>query len=195
MIDEVLLPSTKEERAALPPVRRRGPKTSARGLLGLALVGGVTTVALLLGRAMKTRTTTLWYRTLRKPSWTPPDAAFGVVWPVLYAFSGLSAWRVWRAPPSRRRSVALGLWGAHMMTNSAWTPLFFGQKEPALALLDILGNLTSAAAFARVAGKIDKGAARMMGPYLAWVGFASTINASIVGHNTNGPFARLGLPG
>lgn len=194
LVDDLLF-ETKGEGGAPSPVAPRGGRTRMRSLLGLSLLGGATIVAFLLGRAEMTRSTRLWYRTLKKPSWTPPETAFGIVWPVLYVMTALSGWRVWRAAASRRRSIALGLWAAHMVTNGAWTPIFFGKKEPALALLDIGGNLASAAAYSRVAGKIDKVAGWMMVPYVAWVAFASTINGSIVRHNANGPFARMKIAG
>jgi tryptophan-rich sensory protein len=79
-----------------------------------------------------------------------------------------------------------------MATNAAWTPLFFGQKRPRAALLDIGGNVTSAASYAAAAGQIDRTAGLLMIPYVAWVGFASSINASVVRHNGSGLLARLG---
>jgi tryptophan-rich sensory protein len=164
-----------------------------RSLLGMALIGGATIGALLLGRSVMKRSTRVWYRTLKKPSWTPPSKAFGIVWPVLYALSGVSAWRVWRSSPSKERTAALGLWASSIATNAAWTPLFFGKKKPAAALVDLKANLGSAAGYALAAGKIDRTAGLLMLPYLAWVTFAGTINSSVVQHNASGPFARLGF--
>src|SRR5688572_21035423 len=51
-----------------------------------------------------------WYRTLRKSRLTPPDAAFGPVWTLIYALESVSAVRVGRAAPSPERSRALALW-------------------------------------------------------------------------------------
>jgi tryptophan-rich sensory protein len=149
-------------------------------------------VSALAGRSLMKATTKLWYRTVKKPSWTPPDRVFGLVWPVLYGLSAYSGWRIWRSPESKERSRALGLWAAQMATNAAWTPLFFGQKRPRAALADIGGNVTSAASYAFAAGQIDRTAGLLMLPYVAWVGFASSINASVVRHNGSGLFARLG---
>ena len=174
-------------------LERAGRRIHPRSLLGMALIGGATIGAMLLGRTVMKRRTKIWYRTLNKPSWTPPQKAFGIVWPVLYALSALSAWRVWRSPPSKQRTAALGLWACQIATNAAWTPLFFGQKKPGTALVDLKANLGSAAGYALSAGKIDRTAGFLMLPYLAWVTYAGTINASVVRHNASGPFARLGF--
>jgi hypothetical protein len=41
-----------------------------------------------------------WYEDLRKPAWRPPNAAFPVVWTVLYILIAIAGWRVWeRASP------------------------------------------------------------------------------------------------
>ena len=41
-----------------------------------------------------------WYRSLRKPGWTPPNWVFGPVWSVLYIMIAVAGWLVWRADPS-----------------------------------------------------------------------------------------------
>lgn len=166
-----------------------------RDAVGVVLIGGATLAAALIGHTVVNRTAKLWYRTLKKPSWTPPDQAFGVVWPVLYALSAVSAWRIWRSPPSRERSAALGFWVSQMATNAAWTLIFFGRKKPVSALADLKANLASAVGYALAAGKVDRTAGLLMVPYVGWVTFAGSINTSIVRHNASGVFARLGFRG
>ncbi|MBX3199832.1 MAG: tryptophan-rich sensory protein [Labilithrix sp.] len=163
--------------------RRRPFGIHPRSLLGIALIGGATLTALFLGRVAMKRGPKRWYRSLAKPPWTPPDRVFGLVWPLLYTLSAASAWRVWRAPPSKQRSAALGIWATQIATNAAWSPLFFGKRKPAAALADLSANLGSAAGYALAARKVDGTAGLLMLPYVAWVTFAGTINASVVRHN------------
>jgi translocator protein len=120
-----------------------------------------------------------WYRGLSKPRATPPGRTFGIVWPVLYAASAVSAWRVWRTPRTASRTGALALWGAQLVTNAAWTPLFFGAKRTRLALADLGLLAASLAGFAAITRKVDRTATWLTMPYLAWVGFAGYLNASI----------------
>ena len=42
-----------------------------------------------------------WYRSLRKPRWTPPDRIFGPVWTILYTQMAVAAWLVYRAVAKR----------------------------------------------------------------------------------------------
>ena len=166
-----------------PSVDRRPLRIHPRSLLGITLIGGATIAAALLGRVVVKQASRRWYRRLEKPSWTPPEKAFALVWPMLYTMSAASAWRVWRSPPSKVRSVALGMWAVQIMTNAAWVPIFFGKKKPGLALVDLEANLGSAAGYAFAASKVDKAAGVLMVPYVGWVVFLGMINASVARHN------------
>lgn len=126
----------------------------------------------------------LWYRTLNKPAFTPPDKAFPIVWTTLYALMAWSGWRVWRSRPSVRRSVGLALWNAQLAANAEWSKLFFGEQEPALALADTLLLDSLIAAYIATVRGVDRNAARVFMPYLVWVTFATLLNAEIVRRNS-----------
>ncbi len=118
-----------------------------------------------------------WYRTIAKPSWTPPDAVFGPVWTVLYIMMAVAAWLVWRTGDQVR--PALILFFVQLALNLAWTLLFFAARSPGLALIEVvflwLGVLfTMLAFFAR-----SRAAGWLFVPYLAWVSFAAVLNAAI----------------
>lgn len=125
----------------------------------------------------------LWYRVLRKPPLQPPNRVFGPVWSVLYGAIAYSGWKVWRAPKSPERSRALALWAAQLGLNGAWTPLFFGARRPKLALADLAALDAAATAYAAAAAEVDRTAALVVAPYLAWLGFATYLNAEIVARN------------
>ena len=118
-----------------------------------------------------------WYRTIAKPSWTPPDYVFGPVWTVLYIMMAVAAWLVWKTRD--RVTPAMTLFYVQLALNLAWTLLFFGAQSPGLALIEVAFLwtgvlLTMLAFFGRhsVAGWLFV-------PYLAWVSFAAVLNAAI----------------
>ncbi len=61
-----------------------------------------TTVAAAIG-SVATGSGQDWYDRLDKPSFTPPDATFGIVWTVLYVLIALAGWLTWRASSSSWR--------------------------------------------------------------------------------------------
>lgn len=124
-----------------------------------------------------------WYRDLNKPSFTPPDAAFPIVWTALYAMIAWSGWRVWSAAPSRERNAALRLWVSQLAENAQWSKLFFGQHNPALALGDIVALEGTIMTYISAARKVDRAAGNAFIPYAAWVAFATVLNAEIVRRN------------
>lgn len=155
-----------------PPSRARAPFALAGFVLGCLLVGGLAGLSTVDG----VRT---WYRTIPKPSWTPPDAVFGPVWTTLYVAMGVAAWRVWRRGPSPRVSRALGLFALQLALNAAWSPIFFGLHRPGLAL-GVIGALDVALAATSVASwRVDRVGALLLAPYLAWCLFATALNAAI----------------
>jgi translocator protein len=152
---------------------------NSRSLLALVAFGAATAGAAWYG-ARYNGNRDAWYQELDKPSFTPPDAVFPVVWTALYAMIAWSGWRIWSAAPSRERNKALRLWISQLAANARWSKLFFGKHRPRLALADILaldGTITSYIAAAR---KVDRAAANAFIPYGAWVAFATVLNAEIV---------------
>ena len=121
-----------------------------------------------------------WYRALAKPAFQPPAWLFGPVWTLLYALMGVAAWRIWRQGahhPGVR--LALVLFAVQLALNAAWSPVFFGAQQVGAALVVIvllcLVLVPTVAAFAR----LDRPAAGLLLPYLAWAIFAAVLNAAI----------------
>jgi len=121
-----------------------------------------------------------WYADLAKPFFVPPSWAFGVVWPILYAMMGISVFLIWsRGTTERRVRVALGLFALQLVLNGLWTPIFFGLRMMALALIEIVLLWMVILMTTRAFWRISKTAAYLLLPYLAWVGFAIALNAAL----------------
>jgi benzodiazapine receptor len=121
-----------------------------------------------------------WYAQLSRPSFTPPDWTFGVVWPALYVIMGISAFLIWNKGLERSKvKVALGIFAVQLILNGLWTPIFFGLHLIGLALVEIVmlwgAILLTILAFWRV----SKTAALLLVPYILWVSFAVLLNASL----------------
>lgn len=125
----------------------------------------------------------LWYRLLRKPPQTPPDAVFGWVWPVLYALTAYSGYRTWQHRREQGAGGAWAFWGMQLAANASWSPLFFGKHRARWALGALGINFVSLAAYTWRASKVDRPAGWAMAPYLAWLAFAGTINLGVVRRN------------
>jgi tryptophan-rich sensory protein len=120
-----------------------------------------------------------WYRGLQKPDWSPPGSVFGPVWTVLYSLMGVSAWLVATGGRDDGRRAALAAFGSQLALNAAWTPIFFGLRRPGLALIEI-GAMWVAIAVTTVLFLRQRVlAGLLLLPYLAWVSFATLLNAAI----------------
>ena len=120
-----------------------------------------------------------WYQSLAKPSWTPPGWVFGPVWTTLYVAMGVAAWRIWRAGGWNLHRAALAVFVSQLALNFAWSFVFFGAQQVGWALVDIAALWVSIVLTIRLFGRIDRGAAWLLTPYLAWVSFAAALNAAI----------------
>lgn len=129
-----------------------------------------------------------WYPALAKPVWTPPDAAFPIVWTALYAMMGVSAWLVWHrlADPGEARHgqgfarwLPLCIFLLQLGFNFLWSLLFFGLRSPALGVGDITLLLVAIVATIVAFRRVSPVAAWLMLPYLLWVGYATALNLAI----------------
>ncbi|HMM66347.1 MAG TPA: tryptophan-rich sensory protein [Dokdonella sp.] len=117
-----------------------------------------------------------WFAALEKPTFNPPGWVFGPAWTTLYILMAVAAWRVYR---KRGFDLAIGAWLAQLAVNAAWTPLFFGLHRIDLALVDILVLDALVVATIALFWRRDRIAAGLMLPYLAWIAFATVLNASL----------------
>jgi benzodiazapine receptor len=119
-----------------------------------------------------------WYRSLNRPTWSPPSWVFAPVWTALYALMGVAAWLVAGGRRDGRRG-ALAAFGTQLVLNAMWTPIFFGLRRPGLALVEIGATFVAVAATTALFLRQRLVAGVLLLPYLAWVGFATLLNAEI----------------
>lgn len=128
-----------------------------------------------------------WYYALKQPAWKPPDAAFGVIWSLIFtlcAISGALAWRAARTEGLRRRVWVL--FGANAVLNIVWSALYFKLHRPDWALIEVALLWLSIAALIVGLWRISRWASALLVPYLVWVSIASALNLATV--QLNGPF-------
>ena len=177
----------QSSRPALPRAPARstypgGGAPSARPLSTLAALG---TVGLLLGvSALVGRRNApdpshpgirRWYRRLDKPGYTPPDAAFGAVWPVLETGLAVGGYRLLRRPSGTKRNTAIGLWLLNTAMVGGWTQLFFREKRLGASATASGAMVATGAAYVAAAAKVDRPAAAAAVPFVAWLGFATLL--------------------
>ena len=137
--------------------------------LGIGALGGMVRVASI----------DAWYAGLAKPWFHPPDEVFAPVWTVLYVLMAVAAWRVWRAADRDTTRGPLTLFALQLALNLGWTVVFFGLQKIGAAVATIVvldvGVVVTTLAFRTV----DRLAALLMVPYLAWVAFATVLNIAL----------------
>lgn len=134
------------------------------------------TLALGTGSGLVAAGTADQYGHLERPSWAPPAWVFGPVWTVLYVLVGVAGF------VSHRHSgwtLPTLLWTLQLLLNLLWTPLFFGLGLRGWALVDLCALLLATLATIAATWLRARPAALLLLPYLAWVGFATALNAAV----------------
>jgi benzodiazapine receptor len=116
-----------------------------------------------------------WYKRLDKPSYTPPDAAFGAVWPILETGLAVGGYRLLRQPAETPRNLAVGLWLLNTAMVGGWTELFFRKKKLGTSAVASAAMIVSGTGYVAAAAKVDRTAAATAVPFVAWLGFATLL--------------------
>ena len=122
-----------------------------------------------------------WYPTIEKPIFNPPNWVFAPVWTLLFILMGIAAGRVWNQLETNKVLVKKGLlfFAVQLALNALWSYLFFGLQNIFLALIEIILLWLVIYETYLIFKKIDKKASYLLLPYLACVGFATILTASI----------------
>ena len=125
-----------------------------------------------------------WYDKLNKPSATPPNLIFPIIWTILYAMIGTAFYLVLNNEKSEKRRNLINNWFVGMLfLHIVWSYAFFyvGHLGMALAVviaIDILSYMIMMEFWA-----VSKIAALMFAPYFTWVLFATYLNAAFINLN------------
>ena len=154
------------------------PLSRKRQLLGLAGWLLLTFAAAALGALASARAASF-YLALARPDWSPPAWLFGPVWTTLYLLMAIAAWRVWCVHGWHGARHALGLYVVQLAANALWTWLFFVWCLGALAFVEILLLWGMIVATILAFWRLQRVAALLLLPYLAWVSFATVLSFTI----------------
>jgi len=117
----------------------------------------------------------IWYQELVKSSLNPPGYVFGIVWPILYLFMSISAFRTFNKTKN--------LFFIQLLFNAIWSWLFFAFQMPFIALLNIWLLIYLNIKLNLKMFNQDKLSGFLFIPYVLWLFFASYLNLFIVLNN------------
>ncbi|CAH8530904.1 unnamed protein product [Schistosoma turkestanicum] len=120
-----------------------------------------------------------WFDTLKKPSFSPPKWVFGPVWSALYGCMGTASYLVWRDAPHGKAMIPLSIYGAQLLLNWSWTPVFFGLHKIKYGAILNVGILGGALTCVHVFRSINVNASNLLIPYVLWLSFASAISVRL----------------
>lgn len=117
-----------------------------------------------------------WYDSV-KPSITPPNYIFPIVWNILFFLIATSLYLSWISARSKKvKNKIAAVFGINLVLNLAWSIIFFGFQNPLLAFFDLIALWLSIVALIFVVWKVNKISSYLLIPYFLWVSFAGIIN-------------------
>lgn len=128
-----------------------------------------------------------WYRSLRQPPWSPPDATFPIAWTLIYTLTAVAAVTAWRCAPSGQPSTRLvAFFALNGFLNLLWSLMFFRLHRPDWAGVEVVLLALSVATLIAETARWSRTAPWLLAPYLAWVALAAALNWAVV--RLNAPF-------
>ena len=101
------------------------------------------------------------------------------VWTPLFLALTVSGFRIWNAPRSPRRDLALGLWATVQGLNLFL--MVFGPKRLGGQTAVALAATGSALAYSKAAQRVDRGAAALVTPFVGWGSIATLVADNLRG--------------
>jgi translocator protein len=126
----------------------------------------------------------LWYKTLKLPSFAPPGYVIGMVWTVIFILCAISAIIMWnKIPHNTLFWWIIGLFIANAILNIGWSLLFFNQHMILASIFEMILLEASTIAIIILTWPLARLAAELLLPYAAWVAFATFLTMNIYNLN------------
>ena len=125
----------------------------------------------------------IWYNSLKKAPWTPPNYVFGIIWPILYVLMFISLFLITKNKKCSGFCIAIIMFFIQLFFNLIWTTIFFSLKMPKLALFDLGLVIGFTLLTIKYFYKISKLSSYLLLPYITWLFLAFSLNSYIVIYN------------
>jgi tryptophan-rich sensory protein len=164
---------------------RRSGRLRQAGAWGAAVVvyAAAQGVSAWAGQRAAGRGTRSQYKDFERPAFAPPGVVFPVAWSALNLTTATSAWRVWRAADADGTAPsggeALTWWALAVAIRAGYVPLAFGHRRLWAATADSALLCAVMTRYAVLAGRIDKSAALLAVPEVAWTAFATVLSTAV----------------
>lgn len=119
------------------------------------------------------------FESANKPSITPPDIVFPIVWTVLFTLMAISSAMVYLQPQGKNRSRAQLVYAMQLAANFIWSILFFNFAAYGFSFFWLIFLWALILLMIIYCFKVNKPSAYLQLPYLLWVSFAGYLNLSI----------------
>jgi tryptophan-rich sensory protein len=116
-----------------------------------------------------------WYNSVR-PSITPPNYVFPIVWNILFFLIALSLYFVWIKSKKKDKKKIILVYGINFLLNIFWSYLFFSLKNPVASFYELILLWFSIASMIYLTKRISKKAMWLLVLYIVWVSFAGVLN-------------------
>jgi benzodiazapine receptor len=133
-----------------------------------------------IGAIVTTSAIPTWYAGLKKPTFTPPNSAFGPVWVTLYLLMGIAIFLVWREGFGQESvTIAFIVFWVQLVLNILWSVIFFGLRSIIggmimllLLWIVVLVNIIMFFGVSLIAGGL-------LIPYIIWLTIAANLNVQV----------------
>ncbi|MFC0682488.1 TspO/MBR family protein [Lysobacter korlensis] len=174
--------SVQNTAAGVEPADADDPAERRRSAIVLAGLLILSFAVVLFGNIITQPAVEGWYATARKSPLVLPFWAASSFWTIVHILTSVAAWLVWRERHRRRVTGALSLYFTQLVLNALWRPVLLSLTvrlgETAIWLAAVIMSLliVTVITMIREFWHINRGAALMLLPYLAWCVYALSNN-------------------
>lgn len=118
------------------------------------------------------------YQSFQQPALSPPGWVFPVAWGILYLLMGISSYLVYTSDATGKKAALL-VYGAQLLVNALWTPIFFGLHWYLVAFDWLLLLLVLVITMTILFYRLNKTAGLLQLPYILWLLFAGYLNLGV----------------
>lgn len=118
------------------------------------------------------------YNNVIKPSLSPPDWLFPIVWTILYTLMGISTYLIYNKDDNVNKTSFI-IYAFQLAINFIWPIFFFGFGAYLFAFIILIVLIILVIAMIFLFYKENIIAAKLQVPYLIWLLFAAYLNISV----------------